>query len=176
MREVSIIGASPSISTVTEEDGKKRAVASSGYARAAERNCERWCVSTVYKKLDFPVNRVFQLHQKDIWEDWLAVIEPEIVTVIPDLRFKIYPVQRMLAQYGPVFGSSIAWMMALAIDEKYDRINIYGVDMATRVEYMEQRDTFFYMCGRAEAVGIEVYIPEDSRTFFKDRIYGVFNG
>jgi len=31
------------------------------------------------------------------------------------------------------------------------------------------------MCGRAEALGIEINIPQDSRTFFKDRIYGVID-
>lgn len=176
MREVSIIGASPSVSTIVEENGQKRPVKSSGYERAVERDCQRWCVSTVFQNLDFPVNRIFQLHKKDVWEDWLDKVKPEVITAIPDLRFKVYPVQLMLAQYGPVFGSSIAWMIALAIDEGYERINIYGVDMATRIEYVEQRDTFFYMCGRAEALGIEIHIPQDSRTFFKDRIYGVYDG
>ena len=45
--------------------------------------------------------------------------------------------------------------------------------MTTHTEYMDQRDTFFYMIGRAEALGIKVNIPEGSRAFFKDRIYGV---
>jgi hypothetical protein len=173
MKELSIIGASPSISTVTEESGVKRAVKSSGYEKAKERTCERWCVSSVYKKLDFPVDKIFQLHKREIWEDWIGEEGDRVIVAHPDLYAEKYPVQEMLVKYGPVFGSSISWMLALAINRGFQRINIYGVDMATQKEYIEQRDTFFYFCGRAEALGIEIYIPQDSRTFFKDRIYGV---
>jgi hypothetical protein len=173
MKELSIIGASPSVSTLTEEDGTKRVVKTSGYERAKERTCERWCVSSVYKKLDFPVDKIFQLHHREVWEDWVKEEGKRVIVALPDLYADLYPVQEMLTKYGPVFGSSISWMLALAIEKGFQRINIYGVDMATRLEYVEQRDTFFYFCGRAEALGIEIWIPEDSRTFFKDRIYGV---
>jgi uncharacterized protein YqgQ len=87
--------------------------------------------------------------------------------------YNIYPVEDMLKKYGPVFGSTVSWMIALAIEREYTIINLFGLDMATKQEYIDQRDTLFYMIGRAEAVGINVVIPEDSRIYFKDRIYGV---
>lgn len=132
-----------------------------------------WCVSTVFKQLKPDVvDYIFQMHKPDIWEDWLYTEMERVVVAFPGI-YEIYPVKEILNKYGPVFGSSISWMLALAIEQGYKEINIFGCDMASQVEYIDQRDTFFYMCGRAEALGIKIIIPESSRVYFKDRIYGV---
>jgi hypothetical protein len=86
---------------------------------------------------------------------------------------KLLDWKRMASQYGPVFGSTVAWMLCYAIEQGARIINLFGLDMATETEYAEQRDTVYYWIGRAEALGIVVNIPEMSRLFFKDRIYGV---
>jgi len=132
-----------------------------------------WCVSTVFKSLNPDrVDLIFQMHKPEIWEKWLNDFSNKVITAFSDL-YRLYPVKEMLDKYGPVFGSSISWMLALAIKEGYNKIYFFGCDMASKEEYIDQRDTFFYMCGRAEALGIEIVIPESSRIFFKDRIYGV---
>lgn len=155
MKTLSIVGKSPGYEKVYEADGHV------------------WCVSSVFKSLNpDKVDLIFQLHKPEVWEDWLLSEWKRVITAFPG-PCRMYPVKQMLDKYGPVFGSSISWMIALAIEEGYERINIFGVDLATQQEYIDQRDTFFYFCGRAEALGIEICIPTDSRTFFKDRIYGV---
>jgi len=132
-----------------------------------------WCVTSIFKKLNpDKVDLIFQLHKPEIWEEWLNDFSNKVITAFSGL-YRQYPVKEMLDKYGPVFGSSISWMLALAIKEGYNKIYLFGLDMASQEEYINQRDTFFYMCGRAEALGIEIIIPESSRIFFKDRIYGV---
>jgi len=146
---------------------------SAGFEKYLETEGAVWCVSSVFKQM-YPdkVDLIFNLHKPDAFEKWLPEEWQRVVIGFPG-PYRQYPVQTMLNKYGPVFGSSIAWMIALAIEEGYEKINIFGCDMASKEEYIYQRDTFFYMVGRAEALGIEVSIPENSRTFFKDRIYGV---
>ncbi len=155
MKEVSIVGKS------------------TGFEKYLEAEGDVWCVSSVFKDMDpSKVQYIFQLHKPEVYESWLPGEFQRVFTAFPG-PYRQYPVQFMLKKYGPVFGSSISWMIAKAIEDGYQKINIFGCDMASKEEYIYQRDTFFYMCGRAEAYGIEINIPQDSRTFFKDRVYGV---
>lgn len=149
---------------------------SNGYEHSFHAEGEIWVVSSAFKLLHpDKVKLIFNLHKPEAFESWLPSEAHRVVTAFPGklVEYCRYPVDSMLKKYGPVFGSTISWMIALAIEEKFEKINIFGCDMASKEEYINQRDTFFYMCGRAEALGIEINIPEDSRTFYKDRIYGV---
>ena len=76
-----------------------------------------------------------------------------------------YPMQEVADKIGKTqFGtayleSSIAYMMALAILEGYDRIGIWGCDLATGGEYAYQRPNMEYLIGLARGKGISVYVP-----------------
>jgi len=157
MKEVSLVGKSP------------------GYEKSFNIGGDIWCVSSIFNCLHPPkTSLIFQLHELSQWEPWLSKYPEKIIVAFPaEHPYKLYPVKQMLDKYGPVFGSSVSWMLALAIEQGYTKINMFGLDMASKQEYVDQRDTVFYMIGRAEALGIEVFIPSDSRLFFKDRIYGV---
>lgn len=65
--------------------------------------------------------------------------------------------------YGSRIESSIAYLMAAAIDCDPDAIGIYGVDMAEGEEYGYQRPNMAYLIGVAEALGINVELHEASR-------------
>ena len=147
---------------------------SPGYEKSFNSVGDTWCVSTIFKCLNAKkVNLIFNLHKPEIWEQFLPSYKDKVIVGFPAVGYQIYPVHKMLKKYGPVFGSTVAWMLALAIEREYTIINMFGLDMAAKQEYIDQRDTVFYMIGRAEALGINVVIPEASRLFFKDRIYGV---
>jgi len=60
--------------------------------------------------------------------------------------------------YGKMIESSIAYMMALAMEEQPDTIGIFGVDMAEGEEYGYQRPNMAYLIGKAEGLGIEVVL------------------
>lgn len=147
---------------------------SAGYEKSFNAVGDTWCVSSVFSCLNHKkVNLIFQLHKPEAWESWIPKYKDKVIIAYPDVGFQIYPVHKMLKKYGAVFGSTVAWMIALAIEREYNIINMFGLDMASKQEYIDQRDTVFYMIGRAEALGINVVIPPDSRIYFKDRIYGV---
>lgn len=155
---------------------------SHGYEIAEEAPGKTWVVSSVFPMLKNPsvVDLIFNIHKPELWEPWLLREAHRTMTAFPrkvsapgERQFLMFPAKELLAAYGPVFGSSIAWMIAFATTQKPKTISIFGVDMATEPEYIEQRDTLFYWIGRAEAHGISVIIPENRRIFFKDRIYGV---
>jgi len=58
------------------------------------------------------------------------------------------------------FTSSFAYMMALAIHEKFDVIELYGVDMENDTEYGYQRPCGEFWIGLALGRGIKVVLPE----------------
>lgn len=65
-------------------------------------------------------------------------------------------------QGTPYLESSIAYMVAMAIYEKVDRIGIWGVDLHCTSEYAFQRPNLEYLIGLARGRGIKVYIPPQS--------------
>lgn len=148
---------------------------SKGYEKSFNAEGHTWCVSSVFNCLNAKkVNLIFQLHKPEDWENWIKNYKEKVIIAFPVLtEYNQYPVNEMLNKYGPVFGSTVSWMLALAIEREYDQINLFGLDMASKQEYIDQRDTVYYMIGRAEALGIKVNIPTNSRLYFKDRIYGV---
>ena len=63
-------------------------------------------------------------------------------------------------RYAPYFTSSFAFMMALAIYEGFDEINIFGIDMEVNTEYAYQKPCGEFWIGMALGLGIKVTIPE----------------
>ncbi len=69
------------------------------------------------------------------------------------------------------FTSSPAYAIAYAIYLGYERIELYGIEMATETEYLMQRDGVTFWVGIAMGRGIEVVIPEQSG-MFRSLMYG----
>lgn len=59
------------------------------------------------------------------------------------------------------FTSTFAYMMALAIFEKFQRIELYGFEMAHDDEFIAQRACAEFWIGCARGAGIEIYIPKE---------------
>ncbi len=88
------------------------------------------------------------MHQR--WED----IPPSVAYPKEELE-KAFP-------DGQYQTSSISWMIALAMLEKFEEIHVYGVDMAQDTEWAEQRPACEYWIGLARGMGIKVYVPPTS--------------
>jgi len=73
-----------------------------------------------------------------------------------------YPRKEIEEAYGAYFTNTISWEIALAIRCKVKEIHIYGVNMATDIEYQSQRPSCEYYIGLARGKGIEVYLPPES--------------
>jgi len=87
-----------------------------------------------------------------------------------------YPLQFVASKVGDCyFSSSIDYMLALAIAERYDRIDLYGVLMRHHSEYQYQRPSAEYWIGFAKGRGIEVNIYGISSalcTMEQGKLYG----
>jgi len=73
-----------------------------------------------------------------------------------------YPIEERVAQFGEVFTSSVAYMLADAIAEGAEEIGVYGIDMIHETEYGYQKPACMMLLSYAMAKGIKVTIPEDS--------------
>lgn len=115
------------------------------------------------------VDRFFEIHaaegipvQGKRYERFIAETDAEVWVMDPKVRADaiMYPRQRIIDLHGTEFlSSSVAWMMALAIDEGAAEIGLWGVDMATDSEYAEQRAGCKYFEKQARGRGISVTYP-----------------
>lgn len=83
-----------------------------------------------------------------------------------------FPLERLIAQFGRYFTSSIGYMTALAIADGYDWIGLYGVDLASDVEYQQQRANAEYFVGIAKGMGKTVVMAETSAICKAGHLYG----
>ncbi len=70
------------------------------------------------------------------------------------------------------FSSSLAWMMACAIEQKPDKIGLWGIDMAAHEEYAFQRPGMKFFIREAHKLGIDVYCPPQSDLLMPMPLYG----
>jgi hypothetical protein len=92
-----------------------------------------------------------------------------------------YPTRRMQESFAwdshpeELFTSSLDWMLALAIAERFQRIEIYGADMWDAPhERGDQRNGAHFWIGRALGAGIDVHLPDGSSLCKTERLYGCF--
>lgn len=108
------------------------------------------------------------------WE-WLT--EPHDFFIVTQKKFDEipasieFPLEEAKMRFGDFYTSSLAYMMAFAIMEGYERIELYGFNLAANAEYRYQRDSGEYFIGLAEGMGIEVYLPPTC-PMIKGKLYG----
>lgn len=87
---------------------------------------------------------------------------------------QVFPYEYLLQKYGPYhFTSTVAWMLALAIEQKPKAIGLWGVDMAATEEYSFQRPGCQHFIGLAMALGIEIILPPESDLMRPTTLYGI---
>ena len=91
----------------------------------------------------------------------------------PFITAENFPIKDYSPQY---FTNSVCYMIAMAIKEEYERIELYGVRQAGLVEYMDQRKGVEFWVGYAMGKGIEVYInpPTSLLKNHRDAPYGYY--
>ena len=105
-------------------------------------------------------------------EDHPRVMVAEKVPQIPN--GETLPVDELVKKYSPYFfTSSVAWMMAVAIEMGATKIGLWGIDMAATEEYEAQRSGLHYFALIAAQKGIEVGVPPESDLFRPRFLYGV---
>lgn len=131
------------------------------------------------------VDRRYELHRWEPGQEWFSegyikilkeckgpVIMSEQVDEIPNCQ--VVDWMARVEYFGPYFfTSTLAWMMADAILEGYEKIALYGVDMAATSEYHDQRMGCQYFAMLAASRGIEVGVPPESDLLRPAPLYGV---
>lgn len=80
----------------------------------------------------------------------------------------------LVRKHDKYFTSSIAWMMALALEQSnLSDIYLCGVDLLQKEEYQVQRPCVEYFIGKARERGIEVHIQSNSTLLKSDKLYGI---
>jgi len=69
------------------------------------------------------------------------------------------------------FSSTFNYQVALALDEGFERIEIYGIEMLMEHEYKNQREMMAFWLGKADGMGVEVWLPEQC-SLMKEPLYG----
>jgi hypothetical protein len=117
----------------------------------------------------------FELHSNLLWPEhenygrpyieWLKnqqfPVYMQDQTQVP--RAIVFPKDELVAEFGDdFFTSSFSWMMALAMKMGAVEIALYGIDMASRDEYIRQRPGFYFFRYMAARRGIKVSAPHES--------------
>lgn len=127
----------------------------------------------------------FELHGNLLWPECRSYGEPYI-NWLRQLNIPLYmqdqslcqnaltfPKDEMVAKYGVYFfTSSFAWMMAFAIEQGAKEIGLFGVDMASKDEYILQRSGGHYFIQLAASKGIRVLLPNESDLMQPPPLYG----
>ena len=181
------------------QEGRGKKVALVGFAESwkqapfADPSVEIWALNELWKYIP-RWNRWFELHddatlgvtKRDLSEgeqkrhlEWLSRQEPgKPIYMQPqfcDGRFPAavtYPLEAMIAAFGRYFTSTIGYMLALAIAEGYEWIGLYGIDLASDVEYPNQRPNTEYLIGLARGMGRTVVIAEGAALLKSGHLYG----
>jgi hypothetical protein len=132
-------------------------------------------------------DRHFELHRWEPGQPWFSPVyidwlekHKEVLLAEPVESVKnghAFQWQPLVNKYGPYFfTSSLAWMMAQAMEEGYTTIALFGVDMAATTEYEMQRAGVQYFAMLAAAQGIEVGVPPESDVLRPAPLYGICEG
>jgi hypothetical protein len=88
-------------------------------------------------------------------------------------RAWIFPKDQLIAEFGPYFfTSSFAWMTAFAIMAGCKEVAMYGIDMASRDEYILQRAGGQYFIVEGARRGVKVWAPHESDIMQPPGLYG----
>lgn len=131
------------------------------------------------------VDAWFEIHSNLLWPehehfgrpylDWLNQQSFPVYMQDNSLvaRAETYPKEEIIREFGRYFfTSSFSWMMALAIKQGAKEIGLWGVDMASRDEYILQRSGGHFFIQEAKRRGIIVHVPKESDLAQPPALYG----
>lgn len=131
------------------------------------------------------VDAWFEIHASLLWPEHESYGRPYVEWLKQQI-FPIYaqdnslipnaiplPRKELIDEFGPYFfTSSFSWMMAMAMREGAKEIALYGIDMASRDEYVLQRQGAYFFFLEAKRRGIKVTAPHESDIMQPPPLYG----
>jgi len=127
----------------------------------------------------------FEIHGNLLWPEHKHYGEPYI-NWLKQQTFPIYmqnqelvpnaiplPYRDIVKEFGPYFfTSSFAWMMAFAMMKGAKEVALYGIDMASRDEYILQRPGAYYFFEEGKKRGVKMQAPYESDIMQPPGLYG----
>ena len=115
------------------------------------------------------------------------VFEPQYKEVLHNLKIPVMmqdhyeefptsiklPFMELVDQFGSFFSTSVGWMMAMAIRNRYEEIHLFGVEMEHNTEYINQSKCVVYFIGIAEGRGIRIGLPRACQLMKNRYLYGL---
>lgn len=159
MRKVCIIGTTPSSAEAPFDDPSWEIWGCSARGEHVTR-ATRWFELHSFKteEPEWVEEWIEKLHEwtKDV-ELWVARSDRFIGA---DMDVHQIPIAHIKNTFGTYFlTSTVAWELALAIDEGVDEIAIYGVDLEHGEEYVDQRAGVKHFIELARFAGIKLDVP-----------------
>jgi hypothetical protein len=127
-----------------------------------------WCVSLAYPQLiscKAPI-LIFETHTPDLWPPFAKYHKSRnLVTLQPTEAIYCLPTQELIAEFGNMFTSTFAWMIAYAIHKKVKEIALFGITLNSNEE-IDQRNAVEFLIGCAYANGIKTVISRLSPLYY----------
>lgn len=131
------------------------------------------------------VDAWFEVHSNLLWPECISYGKP-YVEWLQQQTFPVYmqnqslvpratslPIQELVNEFGKYFfTSSFAYMIAMAIKAGASEIALFGIDMASKDEYILQRPGGHYFMQEASKRGIKVSVPYESDLAQAPELYG----
>jgi hypothetical protein len=166
--KIAIVGTAPSSRMLAPYDDKDWQIWALGAAnRGALPRIDTW----------------FEMHPLDFFEQekmfeylaWMSTL-PKVFLLKESEdhpNAERFPIEPAAAEFGDFFfSSSVAYVMAMAIMQKPEAIGLYGIDMATDDEYLQQKTGCHFFIDTAQKRGIEVVVPPESDLLLTGGRYG----
>ena len=130
----------------------------------------------------------FELHGNLLWPecesygkpylDWLSKLQVPVFMQAGIYGNHVpkalpFPKDQLVNEFGPFFfTSSFSWMTAFAIVLGAKEVAMYGIDMASREEYILQRPGGYYFIVEGARRGVKVWAPYESDIMQPPGLYG----
>jgi len=95
----------------------------------------------------------------------LKTLDCQIVSLhsFKELKTVRYPYKRIVEHFHTnFFTDTICYMIAYALYKGYDYLRLYGVDMATRLEYLLEKGGIEFWLGMAMGMGCKIEVSRGS--------------
>jgi hypothetical protein len=128
----------------------------------------------------------FEVHGTNLFEPENKGYAPQYIHWMTNLTVPLYmhdqrvcsnalsiPKDDLIQEFSPYFfTSSFAWMMAMAIQAGAEEIMLFGIDMASREEYIIQRPGAYHFFIEGAKRGIRMSAPHESDIMQPPGLYG----
>jgi hypothetical protein len=175
------------------------AVSSCALAPFEDKDVEIWALNEMHNwKWLKRADRWFQIHDTTLWHrdlakrnvyghrEWLQTNPLDIPIYMQYWNEEVpksvaYPLREVCAKFFKnirrgdakikYFTSTAAYMFGIALLDGFERIELYGFEMAANDEYIEQKGCAEFWIGLAMGLGVEVYLPPDCIMMYSN-LYG----